>query len=115
MKFALRDGHWTDVVFYHEDGKIRAFPEENLKLVQAEGTDESKSRLNFIFGLEEDPLDFIAVEVSQGKGKHGGFLRTFAMAWQLAMPDNKVLLREVWKKLIEKYNLDDEFLKEVQG
>jgi hypothetical protein len=45
------------------------------------------------------------VEIADGRGHHGAFLRSFADAYTRADPDNVSLLWEASSQLIEKYEL----------
>ena len=52
-------------------------------------------------------LQSIAIKVT--KSLHGGFLRTFADAYLKADNSNKRILWSAWTRLIEKYQLDEEY------
>ena len=45
-------------------------------------------------------------DVSNGRGQHGGFLRSFAEAVTRADPGNLILLRPAMVALVEKYSLN---------
>jgi len=60
-----------------------------------------------------EDLDRIAIDVSVSR--HGDFLRSFALAWQLADPENKDLMLVAWVSLIGKYGLDEEGKLRAQG
>jgi len=57
-------------------------------------------------------LDLIAVEV--GKHKHGTFVTSMARAWTVADPENKSFIREPWSNVIDRYELQDVFSKEIK-
>lgn len=64
-----------------------------------------------IVGLGRSPefydsyIRHVFVEVAQGRGKHGDFLRTFAEALMRADAENFSLLRATALDMIEKYDL----------
>lgn len=63
-----------------------------------------------------DELHHIFVEVSQGRNNYGGFLRSFAEAFNRADDENAHLLKFAASKIVEKYNLSkylDNYKKEV--
>lgn len=57
-------------------------------------------------------LTLIAVEV--GKHKHGVFTTSMARAWSIADPKNKDFIREAWSNIIDRYNLQNVFSKEIE-
>jgi len=57
-------------------------------------------------------LTIIAVEVR--KSKHGTFVTSMATAWSVADPENKSLIRPVWRNVIARYALQDVFSKEIE-
>jgi hypothetical protein len=51
MRYELRDGSWTEIVFIRVRGKGQVpFPSENARLVKNEGTDLSKTHLREAIG-----------------------------------------------------------------
>lgn len=55
--------------------------------------------------LADDQLLHIFVEIVQGRGQHGGFLRSFAEAFSNADAENRIILQQAAERLIEKYKL----------
>ena len=53
-------------------------------------------------------MNYIWTSIGAGVGKHGHFLRAFAMAWLRADPGNLKILEKASKELISKYNLNRE-------
>ena len=46
MEFCLRNGKKVEIIFWlAKNGKIKAFPENDLKLVKIEGTTQAKTYL----------------------------------------------------------------------
>jgi hypothetical protein len=56
--------------------------------------------------MTDNEILYIFVEVSGGRGRHGGFLMSFAEAVRRADPSNFALVRPVALLLISKYGLD---------
>lgn len=56
-------------------------------------------------------MNIIAVEVT--RSKHGSFLKHVANAWNTADPGNKLLMEQLWRSLIRKYDLAKEYSKEI--
>ena len=62
---------------------------------------------------DDDVLTLIAMEVGK-KNKHGAFITAMALAWSIADPGNKNLIRTVWSDVIDKYALRDVFSKQIK-
>ena len=46
MEFNLRSGRKVEIIFWRaKNGEVRAFPENDLKLVEKEGTDQARKFL----------------------------------------------------------------------
>ena len=56
--------------------------------------------------ITADEIRHIFVEIYNGRGNHGSFLRKFADAYLQADALNVVILHDVSQKIIAKYNLD---------
>jgi len=56
--------------------------------------------------LDDAKLLHIWTEVGLGRGRHGGFLRSFAEAYCRADPANLELVRAAAQALVVKYSLD---------
>jgi len=56
--------------------------------------------------MTDQQILHIYIEVSLGRGRHGGFLTKFSEAVMLADPENFQLLRPLAKHFIEKYELE---------
>lgn len=56
--------------------------------------------------MTDDQLRHIFVEIADGRGNHGSFVRSFAVAYMWADEGNKMILREAAKTLVNKYSLD---------
>ena len=56
--------------------------------------------------MSDAQLLHIFADIANGRGQHGGFLRSFAEAVIRADPPNFAMLRPAMKALIEKYSLD---------
>jgi len=54
----------------------------------------------------DEQLHYIMVEVANGRGNHGDFLRSFADAMVRADAGNLSILREAAWKLVDKYGLE---------
>jgi len=57
-------------------------------------------------------MQIIAVEVANSN--HGDFIKHVANAWINADPGNKALLEPVWRILINKYGLTEEYVTEIE-
>jgi hypothetical protein len=58
-----------------------------------------------LISMEQQRLRYIWVEVHNGRGNHGDFLRAFASAYVRADPPNEYILRPAAEALVAKYNL----------
>lgn len=57
-------------------------------------------------------LTLIAVEI--GKSKYGDFTTSMARAWSVADPENKSLIRTAWSDIIDRYELQKVYSKEIE-
>jgi hypothetical protein len=62
----------------------------------------------------DEELAYIFVEIMNGRGNHGSFLRSFATAVAFADADNFSILRPVAHALVVKYNLR-RYLEDADG
>jgi hypothetical protein len=56
--------------------------------------------------MDQVSLLHIFVEVAQGRGRHGDFLRSFADAYSRADDQNRAILHEAAADLVTKYGLE---------
>lgn len=61
--------------------------------------------------MQIEELDRVAIYVESSG--HGHFLKSMAYAWLRADPNNKMILKEAWENLIDKYALKEELRNQV--
>ena len=59
------------------------------------------------YKAEFERLDEIAFFVSYRR--YGDFLKAVALAWRMADPWNKRILRPAWERLVKKYDIDGDY------